>query len=65
MDIEREISDEFEVDGIELKVVEAPNTYSCSGCYFLENERNACEFQKCLKYEKEDNKSVVFVKIYD
>lgn len=65
MDIEREIGDEFEVDGIELKVVEAYNPFSCSGCYFLENERNACEFQKCLKCEREDKKSVIFVKIYN
>lgn len=65
MDIEREIGDEFEVNGIELKVVEACNPFSCSGCYFLKNERNACEFQKCVKYERRDKKSVIFEKIYD
>ena len=63
--MERMLGDEFEVDGVVLKVVEATNRFSCDGCYFLESEHNVCEFQNCLKCEREDNKSVKFVKIYE
>ena len=58
--MERELGDEFEDNGVVLRVVEASNTFSCDGCYFLESERTACEFQNCLKYERQDGKSVVF-----
>ena len=58
--MERELGDEFEVDGVALRVVEASNTFSCDGCYFLESEHNVCEFQNCLKCERNDGKSVVF-----
>ena len=58
--MERELGDEFEVDGVVLRVVEASNRFSCDGCYFLESERTACEFQNCLKCERQDEKSVVF-----
>ena len=58
--MERELGDEFEVDGVALRVVEASNTFSCDGCYFLECDRTACEFQNCLKCERSDGKSVVF-----
>ena len=60
--MEREIGDEFEVDGVALRVVEASNPFSCDGCYFLGSGQNVCEFQNCLKCEREDNKSVKFVK---
>ena len=60
--MERELDDEFEVDGVVLRVVEASNTFSCDGCYFLESEQNVCGFQNCLKCERGDNKSVKFVK---
>ena len=63
--MERELDDEFEVDGVVLRVVEASNTFSCDGCYFLESGENVCEFQNCLKCERKDNKSVKFVKVYD
>ena len=33
--MERELGDEFEVDGVALRVVEASNPFSCDGCYFL------------------------------
>ena len=33
--MERELGDEFEVDGAVLRVVEASNPFSCDGCYFL------------------------------
>ena len=58
--MEREIGEIFEVDGVVLRVVEASNRFSCDGCYFLESERTTCEFQNCLKCEREDRKSVVF-----
>ena len=58
--MERELGDEFEVDGVALRVVEASNVFSCDGCYFLESEHNVCEFQNCLKCERNDGKSVVF-----
>ena len=58
--MERELGDEFEVNDVVLKVVEAANRFSCDGCYFLESERTACEFQNCLKCERQDGKSVVF-----
>ena len=63
--MERMLGDEFEVDGVVLKVVEATNRFSCDGCYCLESEHNVCEFKNCLKCEREDNKSVKFVKIYE
>lgn len=63
--MERELGDEFEVGGVALRVVEASNPFSCAGCWFLDSELNVCELQKCLKCEREDNKSVKFVKIYE
>lgn len=50
---------------VKLKVVEASNPFSCDGCYFLGSGQNVCEFQNCLRCEREDNKSVKFVKVYD
>lgn len=58
--MERELGDEFEVNDVVLRVVEASNPFSCDGCYFLESERNVCEFQNCLRCERNDGKSVVF-----
>ena len=58
--MERELGDEFEVNDVVLRVVEASNRFSCDGCYFLECDRTACEFQNCLKCERNDGKSVVF-----
>ena len=58
--MERELGDEFEVGDVVLRVVEASNRFSCDGCYFLESEHNVCEFQNCLKCERNDGKSVVF-----
>ena len=61
---ERELGDDFEVDDVVLRVVEASNMFSCDGCYFLECDRTACEFQNCLRCERKDRKSVKFVKVY-
>lgn len=61
----RKVGEVFEVDGVKLQVVEASDTFSCDGCYFLANEQNVCGFQNCLSCERTDNKSVKFVKIYD
>ena len=58
--MERELGDEFEVGGVVLRIVEASNPFSCDGCYFLECDRTVCEFQNCLKCERNDGKSVVF-----
>ena len=58
--MERELGDEFEVGGVALRDVEASNPFSCVGCYFLGNGQNVCEFQNCLRCEREDEKSVVF-----
>ena len=58
--MERELGDEFEVDGVVLRVVEASNPFSCVGCYFFGNGQNVCEFQNCLRCERNDGKSVVF-----
>ena len=56
----RKLGEVFEVDGVTLRVVEASDTFSCDGCYFLANEQNVCGFQKCLRCERNDGKSVVF-----
>ena len=58
--MERELGDEFEVGGVALRVVEASNPCSCVGCYFFGNGQNVCEFQNCLRCERNDGKSVVF-----
>ena len=63
--MERKLGEVFEVDGVKLQVVEASDTFSCDGCYFLKNEQDVCGFQNCLKCERKDNKSVKFVKVYD
>ena len=63
--MERKLGEVFEVDGVILRVVEASDTFSCDGCYFLANEQNVCGFQNCLSCERTDNKSVKFVKVYD
>ena len=58
--MERELGDEFEDNGVALRVVEASNPFSCDGCYFLGSGQNVCEFQNCLKCERNDGKSVIF-----
>lgn len=58
--IDHEVGEVFEVNGVKLQVVETSNTLSCDGCYFLDNEQNMCEFQKCLGGERKDGKDVVF-----
>ena len=58
--MERELGDEFEVNDVVLRVVEASNRFSCDGCYFLGSGQKVCEFQNCLKCERNDGKSVVF-----
>lgn len=58
--MERKIGGIFEFEGVKLQVVEACDTFSCDGCYFLSNEQNMCKFQKCLKCERNDWESVVF-----
>ena len=63
--MERKLGEVFEVDGVKLQVVEASDTFSCDGCYFLDNEKNVCGFKNCLRCEREDNKPVKFVKVYD
>ena len=57
--MERVLGDEFETGGVTLRVVEASNPFSCDGCYFLGNGQNVCEFQNCLRCEREDEKRVV------
>ena len=49
----------------QLKVVEDSDIFSCVGCYFLGSEQNVCDFQNCLRCEREDNKLVKFVRIYE
>ena len=58
--MERKLGEVFDVNGVKLQVVEAYDTFSCDGCYFLGSEQNMCKFQKCLKCERNDWKSVVF-----
>ena len=60
MERKLELGEVFEVDGVKLQVVEASDTFSCDGCYFLANEQNVCGFQNCLRCERNDGKSVVF-----
>ena len=58
--MERKLGEVFGVDGVKLQVVEASDTFSCDGCYFLTNEQNVCGFQNCLRCERKDWESVVF-----
>ena len=57
--MERKLGDVFEVDGVKLQVVEASDTFSCDGCYFLANEQNVCGFQNCLSCERNDGMTTV------
>lgn len=63
--MKRKLGEVFEVDGVKLQVVESSDTFSCDGCYFLDSGQNVCGFQNCLRCEREDNKSVKFVMVYD
>ena len=38
----RKLGEVFEVDGVKLQVVEASDTFSCDGCYFLDSGQNVC-----------------------
>ena len=58
--MERLLGEVFEYNGVNLQVVEASNIFSCDGCYFLDSGQNVCEFQNCLRCERNDGKSVVF-----
>ena len=58
--MERELGDEFEVNDVVLRVVEASNPFSCAGCYFFGSGQNVCEYQNGLRCERSDGKSVVF-----
>ena len=56
----RKLGEVFEVDGVTLRVVEASDTFSCDGCYFIDNDQDVCGFKNCLRCERNDGKSVVF-----
>ena len=38
--MERKLGEVVEVDGVALRVVEASDTFSCDGCYFLNSEQD-------------------------
>ena len=48
----------FEYEGIKLEVVKT-ETYSCSGCYFI-NLGNKCYQQVCMCSKREDRNNVIF-----
>ena len=58
--MERKLGEVFEVDGVTLRVVEASDTFSCDGYYFIDSGKDVCGFQNCLRCERNDGKSVVF-----
>ena len=58
--MERKLGEVFEVDGVKLQVVEASDTFSCDGCYFIDSGQDVCGFQSCLRCERNDGNSVVF-----
>ena len=41
---------------VKLKVVESYGIFKCTGCNFLDTERNMCGFQKCMPSERKDRK---------
>ena len=59
-EIEHEVGEVFEVNGVKLQVVETSNIHSCNGCNFLDDEQIMCEFRKCRGSERKDGKDVVF-----
>lgn len=58
--MERKLGEVIEVDGVALRVVEASDTFSCDGCYFLDSGQDVCGFQNCLRCERNDGENVVF-----
>ena len=58
--MEGKVGEIYDDGVVKLKVVEAYGAWKCVGCYFLECDRTAREFQNCLKCEREDGKSVIF-----
>ena len=66
--MERKIGEEFEYNGVRLKVVES---FYCNHCYFRDKRENeeCCQSEHilvsgvCSKQRREDHKSVQFIKI--
>lgn len=56
--MEYKIGEIFEYEGIKLEVVKT-ETYSCSGCYFI-NLGNKCYQQVCMCSKREDKNNVIF-----
>ena len=54
--MEGKVGEIYDDGVVKLKVVEAYGAWKCVGCYFLECDRTACEFQNCLKCERQDGK---------
>ena len=56
--MEYKIGEIFEYEGIKLEVIKT-ETYSCSGCYFI-NLGNKCYQQVCMCSKREDKNNVIF-----
>ena len=66
--MEREIDEQFNYNGITLKVVKAQENY-CTGCYFYTKE-NECDNENrrnitgsCIAFVRKDLKNVIFKKV--
>lgn len=54
--------EKFEINGLNLMVVDSPDKDSCIGCYF--GKDFACQGKLACKInEREDNKSVIFQEV--
>lgn len=44
--MEGKVGEVYDVYGVKMKVVESYGIFKCTGCNFLDTERNMCGFQK-------------------
>ena len=61
----KNLGEKFEINGVNLEVVESPHSETCTGCYFEPDF--ACEGDKklfaCASDEREDGQSVIFKEV--
>ena len=65
--MERKIGEEFDYNGIMLKVIIDDMVNPCEGCHFQDNcyDRERAKAGGCISEDREDNKNVKFIKVGD
>ena len=67
--MERKIGEQFNDNGVELRVEEAPKTYPCTDCYYAPNTQCSYFYIKTIRgecvsrYRTENKDDVIFTEV--